>query len=109
MKLIIAIVQKEDAADLSSTLIENGFYVTKLSTTGGFLKEGNVTFLIGASEEKIEEIKSIIKDTCKSRDMVISNPTPYPLSEGSDINFGLTTKIGGATIFILNIDEFEKY
>lgn len=109
MKLIIAIVQKEDAADLSSTLIENGFYVTKLSTTGGFLKEGNVTFLIGAAEEKIEEIKSIIKDTCKSRDMVISNPTPYPLSEGSDINFGLTTKIGGATIFILNIDEFEKY
>lgn len=109
MKLIIAIVQKEDAPDLSSTLIENGFYVTKLATTGGFLKEGNVTFLIGAAEEKLEEIKSIIKDTCKSRDMVISNPTPYPLSEGSDINFGLTTKIGGATIFILNIDEFEKY
>lgn len=109
MKLIIVIVQKEDAPVLSSTLIQKGFYVTKLATTGGFLKEGNVTFLIGADSEKIEEIKSVIKDTCKSRDIIISNPTPYPLSEGADINFGLTTKIGGATIFILNIDEFEKY
>jgi len=109
MKLIIAIVQKEDAPVLSGELIEKGFSVTRLSTTGGFLKQGNATLLIGAHEDKIQEIKSVIKSTCKSRDVVISTPAQFSLTEGADINYGITTKVGGATIFILDIDEFEKY
>ena len=47
MKLIIAIVNNDDSAVVSSSLTKEGFTVTKLSTTGGFLMVGNTTFLIG--------------------------------------------------------------
>jgi uncharacterized protein YaaQ len=109
MKLIIAVVQKDDASVLSSTLIENGFYVTKLSTTGGFLKIGNVTLLIGAKESEIEEIKSIIKNICKSRKQIVSAPVTYSYTEGADVTCDVSVKVGGATLFVLDVDEFEKF
>ncbi len=61
MKLIIAVIQKDDASMLSSALVEQGFSVTKLSTTGGFLTTGNTTLLIGTEDEKIGQVKEIIK------------------------------------------------
>lgn len=109
MKLIIAVVQKDDASVLSSTLIENGFYVTKLSTTGGFLKIGNVTLLIGAKESEVEEIKSIIKSICKSREQIVSTPVTYSYTEGADVTCDVSVKVGGATLFVLDVDEFEKF
>lgn len=109
MKLIIAVVQKDDASVLSSTLIENGFYVTKLSTTGGFLKIGNVTLLIGAKESEVEEIKSIIKSICKSREQIVSAPVTYSYTEGADVTCDVSVKVGGATLFVLDVDEFEKF
>ena len=51
MKLILAIVNNEDSAIAASALTKEGFLVTKLSTTGGFLMVGNTTFLIGTEEE----------------------------------------------------------
>ena len=55
MKLIIAIISSSDAPSLSSALIEANFSVTKLATTGGFLKQGNTTLLMGVDNEKVEE------------------------------------------------------
>jgi uncharacterized protein YaaQ len=109
MKLIIAVVQKDDASVLSSTLIENGFYVTKLSTTGGFLKIGNVTLLIGAEENEVDGIKMIIKNICKSREQIISTPVTYSYTEGADVACNVNVKVGGATIFVLDVDQFEKF
>ena len=56
MKMIIAIVQDDDALDLVDELTERNFRVTKLATTGGFLKSGNTTLLMGVEKEKVEEI-----------------------------------------------------
>ena len=67
MKLIIAIVQDEDASRLVSSLMNEGFGVTKLATTGGFLRAGNTTLLVGVEDERFDGAMAVIEKVCKSR------------------------------------------
>ena len=67
MKLLIAIVNNDDSAVVSSALTKEGYTVTKLSTTGGFLMVGNTTFLIGADDDKVAKAKEIIKEYSQRR------------------------------------------
>ena len=67
MKLVFAIVHNDDSAIVSSALTQKGFFVTKLSTTGGFLMVGNTTLLIGTEDEKVEEVKEIFKQYCENQ------------------------------------------
>ena len=67
MKLIIAIVNSDDSSSVQGALTEGGYFVTKLSTTGGFLKKGNTTFFVGTNDDKVEDCISIIKAHSKKR------------------------------------------
>ena len=109
MKLVIAIVHDDDAADLLDILTENEFRVTKLATTGGFLKSGNTTLLIGVEEEKIKDVLSIIEDTCKVREQIVTSPSPISGSTGVYIPYPVEVEVGGATIFVLDVDQFIKF
>jgi uncharacterized protein YaaQ len=109
MKLIIAIVQHEDSLILLDALMEAKFYVTKLSTTGGFLKTGNTTLLIGTDEEKTDQVLNIIKEMCHNREQYIATSLPFD-SIGVGINsFPIKVNVGGATVFILDVERFEKF
>ena len=76
MKLIIAIVQDEDASRLVSSLMNDGYGVTKLATTGGFLRAGNTTLLIGVDDDRFQGAMSIIEKVCKSRKQIATSPSP---------------------------------
>ena len=76
MKLIIAIVQDEDASRLVNQLMKAGIGVTKLATTGGFLRAGNTTLLIGVDDAKLQGTLDIIEKVCKSRKQMAASPTP---------------------------------
>lgn len=108
MKLLIAIVQDLDEPILSDNLIKENFRITKLKTSGGFLKKGNVTLLIGVEDDRVDECLSIIEDNCKER----VTKTSY-VSPGGDATFLYTIpmeiNVGGATIFILDVDQFIRY
>jgi uncharacterized protein YaaQ len=109
MKLIIAIVHNDDSAAVSSALTRENFTVTKLSTTGGFLLVGNTTFLIGAEDNQVSRIKEIIHKFSHKR--TIDNVATTN-SYGKGLNkYGEPEKItvGGATVFVLSVDEMEKY
>lgn len=67
MKLIIAIVQDKDSNRLSSQFIEANVRATKLSTTGGFLRSGNTTFMIGIDDDRVDEVLAMIKETSHAR------------------------------------------
>ena len=73
MKLIVAIVQDEDAGRLVSALMDKGFGVTKLATTGGFLRAGNTTLISGVEDDKLQDALGVIEKICKSR-----SPRPPP-------------------------------
>ena len=108
MKLIIAIVQNEDAFILSDALTEEGYQVTKLDTLGGFLKIKNVTLLIGTEDEKVDKALSIMQKICKKRNQVISTPVDASFME-SPISYSASVEVGGATVFVLDVAQFEKY
>ena len=108
MKLIIAIVNSDDSSAVQGALTEKGYFVTKLSTTGGFLKKGNTTFFVGTNDDKVEDCISIIKAHSKKR--VEKEPTVPPTEMGEFFTpIMVDVLVGGATVFVLNIDQFEKF
>ncbi|MCD8501028.1 MAG: cyclic-di-AMP receptor [Bacillaceae bacterium] len=109
MKLIIAVVQDKDSNNLASQLVKENFKATKLASTGGFLKAGNTTFLVGTEDEQVEEVLKIIKDTCKSREQLVAPISPMGGNADSYIPYPVQVKVGGATVFVLPVDQFEKF
>ena len=109
MKLIIAIVNSDDSSSVQGALTEGGYFVTKLSTTGGFLKKGNTTLMIGAEDDKVQEVIDVIKQECGQHQRLTVN-MPY-ISGTTMVNYAtmpMTVDVGGATIFVINVDRYEK-
>ena len=108
MKLIIAIVQDEDASRLISNLMGEGFGVTKLATTGGFLHGGNTTLMIGVDKEKVEETLDIIKSKSSTRKEFMVIPSTLPgYADSSPTPVQVT--LGGATVFIVDVEQFYRF
>lgn len=108
MKLVIAIVHDEDSEDLIEALNEKNFMVTKLATTGGFLKSGNTTLLTGVEKEKTDEVIDIIKDICKKHEEIIVTPAPIMDAAEAYMQYPIQVTVGGATVFVLDVDQFIK-
>lgn len=106
MKLVVAIVQDEDVRDLVDGLREKHIGSTKLSSTGGFLKQGNRTILIGVEDERVEEVMAIIGENCSEREIMAT--IPPMVEEASLILQSFKVKVGGATVFVLDVEQFRK-
>lgn len=106
MKMIIAVVSSDDANNVQKALIKEHYQATKLATTGGFLMKGNTTFLIGADDEKISDIINIIGNHSKQRKKIIPNSVVSEFGMLSTTPIEVT--VGGATIFVLNVEQFVK-
>ena len=106
MKLILAIVNNDDAYSVSAGLSNEGFVVTKISSTGGFLMSGNSTFLIGVEDDRVERATAIIAEHCEKREQII----PAGVAKGAMGTPMRNAKVlvGGATVFVLNIEEFKQ-
>jgi uncharacterized protein YaaQ len=108
MKLVVAIVQDEDAARLVSSLMSEGYGVTKLATTGGFLRAGNTTLLVGVSDDKLTGAMGVIEKICKSRKQIATSPSPVAGSSGMYVPYPVEVIVGGATVFVLDVEQFKK-
>lgn len=105
MKLVLAIVNKDDSTDVVSSLTKEGFSATKLATTGGFLMAGNTTFIVGVEDNRVDELLSIIEQHSKKRSQMMPS-TAYGSSAYT--SFPVEVTVGGATVFVLNIERYEK-
>lgn len=110
MKLIVAIVQDEDAGRLISSLMKEGYGVTKLATTGGFLRAGNTTLLLGVEDEKLDSALHCIEKICKSRKQFV-NPSfsSLDVTMGAALSPNIEITVGGATVFVLDVCQFRKF
>ncbi len=106
MKLVFAIVNKDDSNMVASALIRAGFPTTKLATTGGFLKAGNTTFLLGLEDDRIDEALEVIKKYSKKRTQMVSSNV-YGGSEYT--TFPVEVTVGGATVFVTDVNRYEKF
>lgn len=108
MKLILAIIQDEDAHDVISALNDAKFQVTRLNTKGGFLRSGNTTLMTGVEKEKVDEVLKIIEENSKARTQYASLPSSVGAMHGF-ILAPIEVKVGGATVFVLDVEQFHKY
>ncbi|MGI6546384.1 MAG: cyclic-di-AMP receptor [Fastidiosipilaceae bacterium] len=108
MKLVYSIVHDEDTPRLMAELNKAGYRVTKLNSSGGFLRSGNTTLMIGVEDENLEDVLGIIRKFSSSRKAAINtNITPSAIG-GAYIPYPVEVTIGGATVFVLNVERFEK-
>jgi len=103
MKLILAMISNDDAQNVIPNLLDDGYSVTTISSTGGFFRAGNTTIMIACEEDKIEQLKEDIKKHTTKRHNVDIADTP---AKGKGKG---TITVGGATMFMLDIDRYEKY
>jgi uncharacterized protein YaaQ len=106
MKLITAIINKRDTGEVCDSLTEAKVTFTKMSTMGGFLKAGNATLLIGVEDEKVDFVIDIIRKHCAQR----MEPLPAVVNTGVPMYGYYQTEVlvGGATVFVTNVERFEK-
>ena len=108
VKLVVAIVHHEDAGALVDALLDREFRATRLASSGGFLKQSNTTVILGVDDDAVEEVLEIVRDTCHSRTQVV-NPMP-PIMEPGEffMPYPLEVEVGGATVFVLPVERFER-
>ena len=109
MKLIMSIIHDEDSARLTTALNKAGIQVTKLASTGGFLRVGNSTMLIGVEEDRLEDALKIIHDCCHTQKQTTIANQPYTTTPEGYVSYPIEVTVGGATVFVLDVDQFLKY
>ena len=106
MKMIMAVVSGDDSNAVSAALTKARFSLTKLATTGGFLMSGNTTFLIGVDDDKVSEVIDIIAKHSKKRKQMV--PSAGMMDVGMYSAFPVEVTVGGAIVFVMNVERFEK-
>ena len=108
MKLIYAIVNTDDSHDVSSALTKADFFATKLASTGGFLMSGNTTFMICAEADKVDSIIDIITERSRRRKQYVPAANIAGAEMHGGASFPVEVSVGGATIFVTDVERFEK-
>ncbi|MBA9029207.1 MULTISPECIES: cyclic-di-AMP receptor [Bacillaceae] len=109
MKMIIAIVQDKDSQRLLTELVDHNFRATKLASTGGFLKSGNTTFMIGTDDYRVDKALEVIKKNCQSREQLVAPVSPMGGNADSYVPYPVEIQVGGATVFVLPIEQFLQF
>ena len=106
MKLIYAIVNRCDSRTVANALSKEGFFSTKLASTGNFLMTGNTTFFIATEDDKVDKAIEVIKAHSQKRTQTIPSATIG--DTGVSFSTPVEITVGGATIIVTDIDRFEK-
>ncbi|GLB61533.1 cyclic-di-AMP receptor [Cytobacillus sp. NCCP-133] len=109
MRLILAVIQDQDSNKLMNALVDNNFRATKLASTGGFLKSGNTTFMIGTEDIRVERALQIIKENCRARDQLVAPVSPMGGNADSYVPYPVEVEVGGATVFVLPVEQFHHF
>jgi len=107
MKLIMAIISSDDSRDALDRLTKAGFRATVISTTGGFLREGNTTIFLGVEDQKITEAVEVLRQTCRRRTQWVS-PLPTLEGPGLEMSEPIEVGVGGAVVFVMNVEQFVQ-
>lgn len=109
MKMAICIVHSRDKNRVTDELVRAGFKFTIIGSTGGFLREGNTTFLIGLEDDELPALLEVVEANCQSREQVV-NVTPFEAGpQGGFMASPVKVPVGGAVVFVLPVDAFHRF
>ena len=112
MKMIFAMLHSEDVDETVEELNKEKYWVTKLSTTGGFLKNKNVTLVIGTEDEQVPGALKILKECAGARQSVkytMPSMSTGSLGPGANSMIPIDMQVGGCTVFVVDVDQYEKF
>lgn len=109
MKLVIAVVQDKDTTRLMDRLVKASIRATKLASSGGFLRSGNTTFLIGIEEERVDHVLDLIGQSCRAREQLVTPMSPMGSQVDSYVPYPVSVQVGGATVFVVDVDKFAHF
>ena len=107
--LVILNVTNEQIEALTQKLNEERFYFTRIASSGGFLNYPNNSLLIGMARARLDDLKTLIKETCQRRTTHIAahaHTESYPYHSQPVI---IEAEVGGATLHTLNVAHFEQF
>jgi uncharacterized protein YaaQ len=107
-KLVMMVVSDTDADALMSALVEHQIPATKVGSTGGFLRRGNVTIFSGVAEERVEDVLRIVGEICHARKEFVPVQTLPFIGDGSFSAEPIEVRVGGAIVFVLAVDRFQR-
>jgi len=107
MKLILAVIQKEDEDMLSDSLEQNNIGATRIGSSGGFLRASNVTLMIAMEDARVETVLDLMRQHCKRRTRHL-NPMLPSLEARERFLGSVPIEVGGATVFVVNLERLEK-
>lgn len=109
MKLVVAVIHDRDQKRTTDGLRGAGFRFTKIGSTGGFLREGNVTVLIGAEEGEVEKILGILEESSRTREQYVNVLPPEATPVGALLTNPVKVQVGGAIAFVLDVEQFQRF
>jgi uncharacterized protein YaaQ len=108
MKLLITIVSDADADGLVRAMVERGYPATKIGTTGGFLRRGNTTLLSGVNADEVDDVIALVRRLCPVRTELLTIGAMPIAGEMPFLTEPIEVRAGGAVIFVLEIQRFER-
>ncbi len=109
IKLVLAIVQEKDVGRLIDALTEDGVQATMLASTGGFLREGNSTILVGIENDQLAQVLGTIQNCCHRREQYVSPMPPAVEPVDSYVTYPVKVEVGGAIVFVLQVERMERF
>lgn len=109
MKLFVCVVHNRDKSRLTDELVKAGFKFTIIGSSGGFLREGNTTYLVGVEAERLEDLKAVVRENCEQREQLV-NVAPFEATAGAGVlPSPVRVPVGGAVAFVIDVDEFCRF
>jgi uncharacterized protein YaaQ len=109
MKLVVAVIHDRDQKRTRDALLREGFKFTTVASTGGFLREGNATMLIGSEEEDVDRLLAILDESSRTREQYVNVLPPEATPVGTFLSSPVKVQVGGAIAFVLNVERFERF
>ena len=106
-KLLIIIAADDDADSLIQKLVQRGHPATKVSSSGGFLRRGNATILSGVDADDVDSVLAVIRSECRARTEFLPAQT-LPFPESIYPAEPVQVRVGGAIVFVIPVERFEK-
>ncbi len=108
LRLVVVIASDADAERLMRRLVQQGYPATKIGSTGGFLRRGNATILSGVDAAEIDAVLATVRAECRARTERVPVQALPLFGEGAVLSEPVEIRVGGAIVFVLPVERFEK-
>jgi uncharacterized protein YaaQ len=109
VKLVVCIVHNRDKSKITDELVRAGFKFTVIGSTGGFLREGNTTFLIGIEDGEQSALFRLVGENCSAREQLVNVLPLETAPTGAFLTSPVKVPVGGAVAFVLDVEQFERF